>query len=129
MIRVDGEREPDVFGVSLDSIVPACVRMNLESDRERIVRPSPAFSEARLEAGVADCIQSGADDSEVVVDHLGDLSSLCRDYERWKEEVGIGTDRDNQCAAGCAAGCAGARAWAFTTRADKKDQRGTMNRF
>lgn len=67
-VRVDGKSEPDVLGVSLGSVVPVCFRMNFESDGERIVRPLPAFGEARLEAGVADGIQPRPDDGEVVVE-------------------------------------------------------------
>src|SRR6266550_8277204 len=75
--RVDAKCEADILRVRLCPVVPAGPGVDLEGDGERIAGPIPALREARLETHVPDRIQRGADDCEVVVDDLGDLSCLC----------------------------------------------------
>ena len=97
-MRVDLPGEPNVARVGSASVVPSRLWIDPEGDRERIGRPFPAFGKSGAEARVAERIHLRPDNSQIIVDRLGNLSCLAGGDQWGKEDPWILIRRDDECA-------------------------------
>ena len=75
--------------------MPPSIRIDVKRNPGRVWAPTPAISESRCEAGIADGIQRRPNVSEVVEDLIYNLLALQGEGQRRKENVRVRGRRDD----------------------------------
>src|SRR4051812_21175904 len=92
--------EAHVVGANWLSVVPPGVRVEMERDAQRILRPGPAIGQPRCKAPITDDVERVANVREPVVDQVDDLPGGSRLQKGWDEDVGVTAGRHGERAAG-----------------------------